>query len=305
MVCPTVLIFIFAYMHRYYKEKCASLTEMKHMLAIIVSFLIPLGLYLPFSTSFYLALTGFPQLAFVAASAALRVGITAGIERVATSTRCKVSDFSCIILLVIVDLFYETQASTLLSKADYYMTLALPPVLDAVGNVFTLVYIIVYLEGKQSQQVIQLIALAIREFIEVSTSIGVIGVFASAWKFNKLNFYMIDITKWEELRQGLLMSFFNFLSELIGLLIFDRVVYKVFRVSLIGLGITFVSTVGFVEFFSMALGATEYIVFFLVYHAGSDYYFKFEWMKKENENDPSWCDLKQQSHSSCFYQKLD
>ena len=136
----------------------------------------------------------------------------------------------------------------------------------------------------------------------MSTSIGVIGVFTSAWYFNKPNFYMIDVTTWEELFQGLLTSFLNFLSELIGLLLFDRVVYKVFRVSLIELGVAFVSTVGHLEFFAICAGCTSYILFFMVYHAGSDYYFKFEWMKEENKNDPSWCDLMQQSRSSCFYQ---
>ena len=301
LLAVTPAIFTFAYLQRYHKEKSASLTEMKHILAILQFLLVPLGLYLPFSTSFYLALVGYPQLAFVAASAALRVGITAGIEYVATSTRCKVSDFALIVALLLVDLFYETQASTLLSKADFYMTLALPPVLDVVGNVATLIYILVHLKGNQSQQVIQLIALAIREFVEVSTSIGVMGVFASAWYFNKPHFYMIDVTTWKELRQGLLTSFFNFLSELIGLLLVDRVVYKVFRVSLVGLGVAFVSTVGHLEFLGICVGCTSYIVFFLVYHAGSDYYFKFEWMKEENKNDPSWCDLNQQSRSSCFY----
>ena len=298
---PVQCISIFAYLQRYHREKCASLKEMKHVLVVLQFLLLPLILYLPFSTSFYLALKGFPQLAFVAASAFLRVGVTSAIEYVATSTRLKVSDFTVITALSIVDLCYETQASTLLSKADFYMTLALPPVLDAVGNVVTLVYVLVYLRGNQAQQVSQLIALAIREFVEVSTSIGVMGVFTSAWYFNKPHFFMIDVTTLKELRQGLLTSLFNFLSELVGLLIFDRVVYKVFRVSLIGLGVAFISTVGRIEFFAICAGCTMYTMFFLVYHAGSDYYFKFEWTKEENKNDPHWCDVKQQSDLSCFY----
>ena len=140
MFAPTAAVFILAYLQRYHKEKSASLTEMKHIIAIILTFLVPVVLYLPFSTSFYLALNGFPQLAFVAASAVLRVGVTSAIEYVATSTSWKVSDFTVILALLMVDLCYETQASTLLSKADFYMTLALPPVLDIVGNVATLVW---------------------------------------------------------------------------------------------------------------------------------------------------------------------
>lgn len=299
--CPAIVIFVFTYLHRCHREKAASLTEMKNTLTIILVLLIPLGIYLPFSTSFYLALDGYPQLAFVAFSAALRGGVVFGMEIMATSTRWKISDFSLIAMLLLLELFYETYSSTLLSKADFYATLALPPLFDAVGNVFIVVYILVYLKGNQEQQVVQLIALALREFIEVSSSIGVMGIFAAAWQFNKPNYFMIDVTTSEELRRGLLTSFLSFLSEIIGLFIFDRVVHKVFRVSLVELGVAFVSTVGHIEFFCVCTGATMYILFVLVYHAGSDFYFRFEWMKKENDNDPLWCDLKQQSQSSCFY----
>ena len=152
-------------------------------------------------------------------------------------------------------------------------------------------------------QSLQLIALVLREIIELSTSIGVTLLFGIMWMFNRRGYYMLDSFTTSDFQQAFITSALNFVWEGFSLLVCEKIVARVFRVSLLDLAQAYVGTVGRFEFFAMIWGSTLYIMIFFSYHQGTDFYFKFEWMEPSKVGNSKWCVERQNENppQSCFY----
>eukprot|EP00519_Triparma_laevis_P000844 CAMPEP_0182508240 /NCGR_PEP_ID=MMETSP1321-20130603/24625_1 /TAXON_ID=91990 /ORGANISM="Bolidomonas sp., Strain RCC1657" /LENGTH=964 /DNA_ID=CAMNT_0024714283 /DNA_START=132 /DNA_END=3023 /DNA_ORIENTATION=+ len=249
--------------------------EFKRFLLIVI-FVIPFVAVLPLSTGFYMVLDGYKQLGLVTVIGGLRFVEVLGIERLGLG---KVNELTILVLEMVVDVFYETHAATLFSGADLGITLAFPPLLDLMGNVSTMGYIYYYQRNDKNAQTLSLIALATREIVEISTSLGVTFVFGSIWLFRSSHFFMIDAVKLEELERAFTMSVIDFCTEVVVLLLFDRLVYQVWRVHLYDLAQAFASAIGFYELFGMICGCVIFILTFLMYHFGGDFFMNFEWLE--------------------------
>ena len=92
--------------------------------------------------------------------------------------------------MLIIDLLYETHAATQFSNAQFISTLVAPPILGFFGNVFCLFYILYFLKGNIRAQTLQLIAMGMRELVEIMTSCGVSFILSTMWFFQKQNYYM-------------------------------------------------------------------------------------------------------------------
>ncbi|GMH93897.1 hypothetical protein TL16_g12751 [Triparma laevis f. inornata] len=268
--------------------------EFKRFLLIVI-FVIPFVAILPLSTGFYILLKGYKQLALVTALSSMRFLEVFGIEWLGLG---KVNELTILVLELVIDVFYETHAATLFSGADLGITLAFPPLLDLLGNLGTMAYIYYFQRHDKNAQTLSLIALATREIVEISTSLGVTVVFGSIWLFRKEHYFMIDTVEQHELERAFTMSLIDFLTEIVVLLLFDRVVYSVWRVHLYDLAQAFARAIGFYELFGMICGCVIFILTFLMYHFGGDYFMNFEWMEMDDFD--GWCAAMQRNASSCY-----
>ena len=85
----------------------------------------------------------------------------------------------------------------------------MPAIMDLGGNISAMAYIWIS-PVSQGTQFAYLVALAIREFIEMVASIGVVGVTGSIWYFNRFDYFMIDVATDEAIRNAALMSIGDF-----------------------------------------------------------------------------------------------
>ena len=104
-------------------------------------------------------------------------------------------------------------------------------------------------------------------------------MFGSIWLFRSSHFFMIDAVKLEELERAFTMSVIDFCTEVVVLLLFDRLVYQVWRVHLYDLAQAFASAIGLYELFGMICGCVIFILTFLMYHFGGDFFMNFEWLE--------------------------
>ena len=118
---------------------------------------------------------------------------------------------------------------------------------------------------------------------------------------------MIDVASNEAIRNAALMSVLDFFLELAVFIIFDRMIYKVWKVSLFDLGQAYIRLIGKAETFCLVCGFVVYSFMFMNYHYGCDYFMNFEWMTEENlaiaelnDGSPTWCDIMQSEGFSCY-----
>ena len=109
-------------------------------------------------------------------------------------------------------------------------------------------------------------------------SVGVTGIICSIWYFNRFDYYMIDVATDKAIRNAALMSILDFVLELIVFIIFDRMVFTVWKVSLFDLGQAYIRSIGRAETYFLICGFCCYLFMFMNYHYGCDYFFTFEWM---------------------------
>ena len=143
--------------------------------------------------------------------------------------------------------------------------------------------------------------------MELVASAGVMGVICSIWYRNKTDYFMIDVATDEAIRNAGLMSVGDFFLELFVFIIFDRMVYNVWKVSLFDLGQAYIRSIGKAETFCLICWSSMYLFMFMNYHYGCDYFMNFEWMSEENlaiaalnDGTPTWCDIMQSEGVSCY-----
>ena len=246
------------------------------------------------------------QPAVVLGMGGLRVLANFMIERKGLCKKNRLSVKSFVYIGLIVDLMYETYSRTLFVGAKSGAALALPPLMDFCGNLGSMA-IIWLVPVNPATQFAFLVSLAMREFMELISSLGTMTVISSVWYFNRFDYYVIDVASEEAIRNTCLMSIFDFFSELAVLFVFDRMVHKVWEVSLIDLAQAFIRSTGRWEMFFLTCSCTIYMFMFGNYHYGSDYFFNFEWMTEENlliaemdDGTPTFCDILQEQGKSCY-----
>ena len=132
----------------------------------MIFFVIPFVAILPLSTGFYVSTKGYKQLGIVVGIGIFRYVEVFGVEYLGFG---KVNELTILVFELVIDVFYETHAATLFSGADHFITLASQPLLDLIGNLGTMFYIYWFQRHDKNAQTLSLIALAIREIIEVTT----------------------------------------------------------------------------------------------------------------------------------------
>jgi len=75
---------------------------------------------------------------------------------------------------------------------------------------------------------------------------------------------------------------------------------KVWNLTPLDLSQAFCAAIGRFEFFGMMAGSTTFILVFLQYHFGSDYFFQFHWLNEDIMNDPTFCEDLQALGKSCY-----
>jgi hypothetical protein len=151
------------------------------------------------------------------------------------------------------------------------------------------------------------VVIALREFIEMLVSVGVMTVFTAIYYFNRWDYYMIDVASKTAFRNAWLTAGADFATELLVYLVFDRMVYRLWKVSLLDLAQAYIRSIGKFEMYALTSCCVMYIFLFMNYHFGCDYFFNFEWMTEENleiasagGTTKSWCDLRQEMGVSCY-----
>ena len=92
-------------------------------------------------------------------------------------------------------------------------------------------------------------------------------VFGSIWHFGREHYFMIDAVQPAELERASIMSIVDFTTELMVLLLFDILVYHVWRVHLYNLAQDFARAVRWMEVFSTVADCI-FILTFLMHHFG-------------------------------------
>ena len=219
----------------------------------------------------------------------------------------KVSIQSYLLIIVIVDLMYEIQTRALLTGAKSTYSLILPTVMELSGNICAVTFVWLY-PSSPSYVYRSLTIIALRELMEVVTSLGVMTVVSGIYYFNRFDYFMIDVITPEAFRNAWIMACSSSVIDVVLLIILDFVVRKVWKgLSLFDLGLSFLSAIGLWRIFLVFFCCIGYIFGFMNYHFGCDYFFRFEWMTEENlaiadRNDgtPSWCEIRQMEGKSCY-----
>ena len=261
----------------------------------IIACILPFILIVPMSTGLYTETEGLVQTAVITGLGLLREAELLMVEKLGYK---KVSELTLIVLSLIVDVFYETQMIMLMSKAKLTLTLVLPPVFDLLGNLASFYWIYHYLREDKAAQTLSLVTLAVRELIEIFASVGVTLVVSGAWYFNRSSFYMIDSITEEQLVRTFYMALVDLFAEVFVFWIFNKIVFKVYRVRMLDLVAAFSRSIGTFEFFAVICGCVTLNFAILLYHLGSDYYFRFRWMEEEGAD---WCEVRQRKQQSCFF----
>ena len=81
---------------------------------------------------------------------------------------------------------------------------------------------------------------------------------------------LFDVISSEAFRNAWLMAISDFIGELIVFVIFDRMVYKTWKVSLFDLGQSYILSIGKFEMFALTACSVMYIFMFMNYHMGCD-----------------------------------
>jgi len=301
------LIVGYKYLKSHYPTHVPSFEELKRLLVLVVIDGIFIGI-LPLSIGLYMTLDKW-QPALVVGIGVYRVLSTAAIEKIALGTKNGnkgISTGSFIVFMLVIDMMYETYACSLLAGAKSGYALALPPMMDLGGNIGAMAFLWLYPVSPGTQFAF-LVSLALREMVEMMVSIGVMTVFTGIYYFNRYDFYMIDVVLSEAFRNAWLMAISDFIGELIVFVILERMVYKTRKVSLFDLGQAYIRSIGKFEMFSLTACSVMYILMFMNYHMGCDYFFNFEWMTEENlaiaarnNRTVSWCELLQNDGFSCY-----
>ena len=299
------LLVTYKYLKNRYKTQvpsARSLLNIAIMLLITSAFVAAL----PLTTGAYMFLSKTWQPAIIVVVGGYRTACGFLIEYIGFNSRTKVDIRTVILMGLIVDLVYEVYASTLLTGAKSGISLVLPAIMDLGGNISLMVYIWIF-PVSQGTQFAFLVALALREMVEMVASAGVMGIICSIWYFNRYDYYMMDVATDIAIRNAALMSVGDFFMELTVFVIFDRMVNKLWKVSLLDLGQAYVRSIGKAETYCLVCGFSCYLFMFMNYHYGCDYFFDFEWMTEENlaiaelnDGSPTWCDIMQGGGFSCY-----
>ena len=102
---------------------------------ILVCWVIPFVSCLPLSTGLYLQLTGYWQFALVMDQGVYRTVTLSGIKFLGEG---RVSPLTILVLKLVCDVFFETHAASQMAAADLGITLACQPVMDILGNCWTM-----------------------------------------------------------------------------------------------------------------------------------------------------------------------
>ena len=260
--------------------------------------------FLPLTTGLYMTLSPEIQPLLIIGIALYRIITCHLIKYIGFKSGKSLSKKTVICMVLVIDITYEVYSSTLLSGAKSGIALALPPLMDLGGNVGVMAYVWLF-PVSHGTQFAFLVSLALREMVEMIASAGVTSIVCSIWYFNKQDFYMIDVVSDEALRNAVLMALFDFVSELTAFVIFDRMIYKVWKVSLFDLGQAYIRSIGETETYFLLSGFTMYMFMFMSYHNGCDYFFNFEWMNAENlaigiNGTLTFCDVMQSEGYSCY-----
>ena len=298
--CSLEVVYMYLYLSRRFAGKTSLQSrEIINVIIVLCSILIPFAGYLPLSTAIYLNLTGWKQFGMVLFNAVVRMFVGGAIEHLCL--RLKISSFTYIAMMLLCDNLYLVHAATQMSKSALNATLVLPPIANLIGNLSELIYVVYFLKKSKHHQMVQLISLAIRDLLTISTSVGVTLVFSTVWYFRKYDYFMVDSISLPELNRALELSIINFVLEIIVFIFVHKMIRKIFRISFLDLAQAYCSSVGSFEFFGLCSGTITYMCVFLMYHLGADYYFRFEWMLGGEGGDSQWCIKRQMNGTSCYY----
>ena len=178
--------------------------------------------------------------------------------------------------------------------------------MDLGGNIGTILFIW-FFPISQGTQLAFLVALGIRELVEMLVSIGVMTAVTGIFYFNRFDYYIIDVVSDADFRNAWIMALIDFGGELVVFIILDRMVYRVWKLSLFDLAQAYIRSIGNFEIFSLTCTSTIYIFLFMNYHYGCDYFWYFEWLTEENlaiaarnNGTISWCEMLQNDGFSCY-----
>ena len=299
-VTPITFFVIYKYLKSQYPHEVCSWKEMKWVI-IVLCWIIPYVAFLPLSTGLYLTLSGYWQFGLVMVQGGFRWVIICGIEYLGEN---RVSQLTILVFELVCDMFYETHAASQMAAADLGITLACQPVMDLLGNCWTMYYILRFAKDNKKAQTLMLIALSVREVVELVTSLGVSLVLGCAWFTHYEDFFMIDTLTAEQLQRAIKMSALDFSTEFLVLYIFSKLVQKVWGLTVLDLAQSFCAAIGRLEFFGLVAGCTTFILMFLQYHFGTDYFFQFLWLQEGMSNNSTFCEVLQDAGKSCFQTKL-
>ena len=299
------LFLTYEYLKPCYPDHVPSFESVKKLALVIATVSAFVG-SVNLSTGVYMALSKNWQPVIVLVIGGYRAISGLLIEYIGLSSGAKVSIKTVIMFGSVIDLVYEVYSGTLLTGAKSGLSLVLPAVMDLGGNIGLMCYIWIF-PVSQGTQFVFLVTLALREMVELVASAGVMGIICSIWYFNKTDYFMIDVVSDEGLLNAALMSVSDFFLELFVFIIFERMVYKVWKVSLSDLGQAYIRSIGKAETFCFICGWVFYVMMFMNYHYGCDYFMNFEWMNEENlaiaalnDGTPTWCDIMQSEGVSCY-----
>ena len=292
---PIAGTFLFAYAWFRYPKKYRLPPGQYFRIFIGIVVLSSFYILIPASIAPYLWLTGFEQFSLALLIGTMRCVYGFIFEFVASELDVR---FQLIGLLTI-NVLYETYSNILFTGATSTATLVLPPIMDFLGNLVSMIYIY-YAVLSPQKQLMYLIELSFREVVELVSSVGSMVNIVIVWWLRREDYYMLDSLSKEKLWGAVYASFTDFVAELVVLVIFYRVVQKIFKFRVLDLTQSVASFIGYVEFFALLMSINSIIFSFFMYQAGNDWYLNFDWLKEENIDNGKWCQTLRELELSCY-----